>query len=121
MLLILHYYVIKVKCVYILSSVCTYIFRCGGSLPSPARCDHQHLLVFCQVDVADGDGLGLEDAGEEFLLEVFADHGQAVLEVGAVVGNVGEVRHRDVDGAVGRKCNHNGIGLVTDRGGLDIE
>ena len=95
-------------------------FAVGGVL-SPPRCNHQHLLIFCQWDLIHRDRLRLEDAGEEFLLEVFADHGQAVLEVGAVVGNIGKVRHRDVDGAVGRKCNHNGIGLVADGGGLDIK
>lgn len=93
----------------------------GVNQLSPPRGDHQHLLVLCQGDLVDGDGLGLEDAGEEFLLQVLADHVQAVLEIGAVVGNVGEIRHRDVDGAVGRKCNHDGIGLVADRGGLDVE
>ena len=96
-------------------------FRCGGSLPSPARRDHQHLLVLRHGDLAGRDGLGLEDAGEEFLLQVFADHGQAILEVGAVVGDVREIGDGNVDGTVGRKCNHDGVRLVADRGRLDIE
>ena len=63
----------------------------------------------------------MEDAGEELLLQVFSDHGQALLEVGAVVGDIREIGNRDVDRTVGRKCNHDGVRLVTDRGRLDVE
>lgn len=84
---------------------------------NPIACDRLRY----QGDLAGRDGLGLEDAGEQFLLQVFADHGQALLEVGAVVGDVREIGDGNIDGTVGRKCNHNGVRLVADRGRLDIE